>query len=61
MTAIALSSDELNSLRVLATPESYDPVPRVHLERLSRLDLIEPGVSGVCVSPKGRQILVKAK
>lgn len=57
----ALSSDELNSLRVVATPGSYDPLPRTHLEKLSRLDLIEPCDAGVCLSRKGQQILVKTK
>ena len=56
-----LSTDELQSLRILATPDAFDPVPRNHLEKLSRLDLIEPCPKGVCLTGRGREILVKRK
>ena len=56
-----LSDDELASLKLLAQPNAFDPVSRTHLEKLSRLDLIEPCPTGVCLTGRGREILVKRK
>lgn len=53
----ALSTAELNTLEVIANPERADSISRSHLEKLSRLDLIEPCPQGVCMTLKGKKIL----
>lgn len=55
----ALSTAELNTLDIIADPNRCDAMPRGHLEKLYRLDLIEPCPSGVCLSAKGQQIVFK--
>lgn len=57
----ALSSAELNTLQVVGNPDSCEAMPRTHLEKLARLDLIEPCPAGVCLSNKGKEILVRTK
>jgi len=52
-----LSTAELTTLEILSNPERCEPVSRSHLEKLSRLDLIEPCAGGVCLSSKGQEIL----
>jgi hypothetical protein len=52
-----LSTAELQTLHILSDQDSADCVPRSHLEKLSRLDLIEPAGCNVAVSTKGRALL----
>jgi hypothetical protein len=52
-----LSTAELHTLEILNDRDRFEPVCRTHLEKLSRLDLIEPCPEGVCVSDRGREIL----
>lgn len=52
-----LSTAELHTLEILSDRDRCDRVSRTHLEKLSRLDLIEPCPEGVCLSTKGREIL----
>lgn len=52
-----LNAAEIKSLHIIADPTASDTPPRVHMEKLSRLDLIEPCPQGVCVSPRGQQVL----
>jgi hypothetical protein len=52
-----LSTAELNTLEILSDRENCDKISRTHLEKLSRLDLIEPCPEGVCISARGREIL----
>lgn len=56
-----LSTSELNTLSIIADTACRDRLSRAHLEKLSRLDLIEPGLAGPALSPKGREILVKRR
>jgi hypothetical protein len=56
-----LSTAELNTLVTIANPDSCDAMPRTHLEKFYRLDLIEPGRAGVALSTKGREILVRRR
>jgi hypothetical protein len=57
----ALTSAEINTLEILGNPECCEAVPRTHLEKLYRLDLIEPAAAGPALSRKGRDILVNLK
>ena len=59
--SVALKSSELETLKILADRSCVDTVSRTHLEKLSRLDLIEPCPEGVCMTPKGREILLQTK
>jgi hypothetical protein len=52
-----LSTAELTTLEILSDRDRCERVSRTHLEKLSRLDLIEPCPEGVCLSSKGKQIL----
>lgn len=52
-----LSTAELQTLKAVNDRESCEPVSRRHLEKLSRLDLIEPCDEGLCLSSKGQQVL----
>ncbi|MEZ0261331.1 MAG: hypothetical protein ACAH80_10000 [Alphaproteobacteria bacterium] len=54
-----LSTAELQTLRAVNDPESCDRVSRTHLEKLARLDLIEPCPQGVCVTGQGQKFLRK--
>lgn len=56
-----LTSAEMQTLNTVANPESCDALPRNHLEKLYRLDLIEPGHCGPALSNKGRDILFRRK
>lgn len=56
-----LSSAELKTLSIIGNPDSCDAMPRGHLEKLYRLDLIEPGRCGPALSSKGRDILFSRK
>ena len=56
-----LSTAELQTLEVIFNKKDADYIPRGHLEKLSRLDLIEPAKGGVSVSLKGKEILFKGK
>jgi hypothetical protein len=53
----ALSTSELKTLEAVADPAFTDGISRSHLEKLSRLDLIEPCPQGVCMTLKGKEIL----
>ncbi len=55
----ALSASELKTLAVVADPSCCDAMPRVHLEKFYRLDLIEPAVFGPALSPRGKEILLR--
>jgi hypothetical protein len=57
----ALSASELKTLSVIANPECCDAMPRLHLEKLYRLDLIEPASFGPALSPTGREILKRRR
>ena len=57
----ALSHSELETLEAIAKRDQSGALARNHLEKLSRLDLIEPCEQGVCMTPLGQQILVKSK
>ena len=56
-----LSTAELQTLETLARKDYERDVPRLHLEKLSRLDLIEPVGCSVTLSLKGKEILFKGK
>jgi hypothetical protein len=53
----ALSTAEISTLETIADRDSTGGVSRTHLEKLSRLDLIEPCPEGVCMTQKGRTVL----
>jgi hypothetical protein len=54
-----LSTAELQTLEVIFNKDQRDTIPRSHLEKLSRLDLIEPAGCNVAVSLKGKEILFR--
>ena len=56
-----LSAQELETLKTIAKRDQDNTPSRSHLEKLSRLDLIEPCPQGVCLTEIGQQILVKRK
>lgn len=56
-----LSTSELQTLEAISDKDCADHIPRGHLEKLSRLDLIEPVGCNVAVSLKGKEILFKGK
>ena len=56
-----LSTAELQTLESLSSNNCADNISRGHLEKLSRLDLIEPMGCNVAVSIKGKEILFKGK
>lgn len=58
---MTLSQSEIKTLSVIADPGCCDAMPRVHLEKLSRLDLIEPSATGLRLSNRGQQILFRHK
>jgi hypothetical protein len=53
----ALSTAELNTLELIGNKDQSSAFSRLHLEKLFRLDLIEPGRSGPDLSSKGRDVL----
>ena len=53
----ALSRDELSTLSAIADPSCTSKISRSHLEKLSRLELIEPTCIGVTISLRGKEIL----
>ena len=57
----ALNTAELETLEIIANRDQGVAPSRSHLEKLSRLDLIEPCAEGVCLTPSGQRILVKRK
>lgn len=56
-----LSAAELQTLEAISTRDHESDIKRSHLERLSRLDLIEPCSEGICLTGVGKKILVKLK
>ena len=56
-----LSTSELQTLEALSNKNPADYIPRGHLEKLSRLDLIEPVGCSVALSLKGKEILFGGK
>jgi hypothetical protein len=57
-----LSTAELQTLEAISDKDAADRhIPRGHLEKLSRLDLIEPCSEGICLTGVGKKILVKLK
>lgn len=58
---VMLKNEELETLKILADRSCAEAVSRTHLEKLSRLDLIEPCPEGVCMTSQGREILFKKK
>ena len=57
-----LSTAELQTLEAISDKDSAGHhIPRGHLEKLSRLDLIEPCSEGICLTGVGKKILVKLK
>lgn len=54
-----LSTAELQTLRAVNDRDSCERVSRTHLEKLARLDLIEPCAEGVCVTGAGQKFLRK--
>ena len=56
-----LSNSELKTLETIAVRDCDSHIPRIHLEKLSRLDLIEPCPQGVCLTLVGKKILVEGK
>ncbi|MDD9900585.1 MAG: hypothetical protein OXT65_06365 [Alphaproteobacteria bacterium] len=59
VTEKKLSPAELHTLEVIADRGCTESVKRGHLEKLSRLELIEPCPEGVCMTGKGQSILVE--
>lgn len=57
----ALSTAEIQTLQIIASQDNEEPVSRSHLEKLSRLDLIEPCQQGVCMTLKGKKFLFQGK
>lgn len=58
MSVNILSREEIATLQAIANPANIFTPPRSHLEKLSRLDLIEPCGHGVRLSIRGEAILV---
>lgn len=56
-----LKTEEIETLETIARGDITVTPPRSHLEKLSRLDLIEPCAEGVCMTSLGAQVLVKRK
>jgi hypothetical protein len=56
-----LSTAELQTLAAISTRDHDSDIKRGHLEKLSRLDLIEPCAEGICLTGVGKKILVKLK
>jgi hypothetical protein len=56
-----LSTSELQTLEAISNRDHDSDIKRSHLEKLSRLDLIEPCSEGICLTGVGKKILVKIK
>ncbi len=56
-----LSTDELQTLAAISKRDRDADISRLHLEKLSRLDLIEPCEQGICLTGVGKKILVRTK
>lgn len=56
-----LSPEELATLKTIAKRDQDNKPSRSHLEKLSRLDLIEPCPEGMCMTVRGQEVLVKRK
>ena len=56
-----LSISELETLENIAQDNKEISIPRIHLEKLSRLDLIEPVGCSVKLSLKGEEYLFNSK
>jgi hypothetical protein len=56
-----LNAAELSTLSVIADRDQSSILPRSHLEKFSRLDLIEPCSEGVCMTVKGQKALSNRK
>ncbi len=54
-----LSTAEIQTLKAVNDRDSCEPISRTHLEKLARLDLIEPCPSGVCLTGQGQKFLRK--
>ena len=52
-----ITAAEFSTLGAIAGREALSGVPRSHLEKFARLDLIEPCPQGVCMTLKGQRIL----
>ncbi len=61
VTAKEVTAEEIKALKTVANLANGESLSRYELEKLSRLDLIEPCAAGVCLSVKGQEILVKRK
>jgi hypothetical protein len=61
MSVKPLSTAERSTLETLAGDAGNGAVPRGHLEKLSRLDLIEPCPQGICMTLKGKEFLIGVK
>jgi hypothetical protein len=57
----ALSAAEFSTLEIIAADARNGGVSRGHLEKLSRLDLIEPCPQGICMTLKGKGFLAGRK
>ncbi len=56
-----LHTAELQTLEIIAKRDQSVAPSRSHLEKLARLDLIEPCPEGVCLTSNGQQILFRGK
>ena len=56
-----LTTAERKTLETIARKDTSIGIPRPHLEKLSRLDLIEPAGCNVTLSLKGKRILFSNK
>jgi hypothetical protein len=52
-----ITTTERQTLALLADRDRTGDLPRLHLEKFSRLDLIEPCREGVCVTVRGQTVL----
>ncbi len=56
-----VTAKEIKALKTVANPANGEVLSRYELEKLSRLDLIEPCAAGVCLSVRGKEIVSKRK
>ena len=54
-----VTAREIQALKTVVNGD--ETLSRLELERLSRLDLIEPCDAGVCLSVRGKEIVLKTK
>jgi hypothetical protein len=55
--SVTLTAPERHALEAVTTPAYTGCISRTHLEKLLRLDLVEPGESGMCMTLKGKTVL----